>query len=145
MTGNYRLRAPLLLYSVMHGKTAALRTNLIANSCPEDTLNVLSVLQASPVEELLEAGKLPKEYTKVWNSYKVRRDRPEHEEELKAAMRSKILQMQKQKNCSTYRLYKELNLNPGNINSWLKNGDSKKVSYRTAERIINYVMRLDAC
>ena len=35
----------------------------------------------------------------------------------------------------------ELKLNPGNVNSWLKNGDSSKVSYRNAERILNYVMQ----
>ena len=138
---NYRLRAPLLLYAVMHRKTATLRTQLTANACPEEVLDMLSTLEVSPVEAMLDAGSLPEEYCKVWNSFKAKHDKPKHDEELKAAMRMKILQLQKTKNCSTYKLYKELKLNPGNINSWLKNGDGTKVSYRTAERIISYVIQ----
>ncbi len=56
-------------------------------------------------------------------------------------MRKKILSIQKEKNCSNYRVYTDLHLNPGNINSWLKNGDSTKVSYQTAEKIMNYVLQ----
>lgn len=49
--------------------------------------------------------------------------------------------LQKKKNCSNYRLYKDLKLNPGNVNSWLKHGDGSKVSYQTAQQIITYVMQ----
>ena len=34
---------------------------------------------------------------------------------------------------------KLLKLNPGNVNSWLKNGNSAKVSFKTAEKILDYV------
>lgn len=141
MNGNYRLRAPLLLYAVKHGKTALLKSCLLKEKAPESLLTMLTHLEGSNIEELLEAGTLPEEYLKVWTSFKVRQNQPQTEEALKAAMRNKILHLQKAKNCSNYRLYKDLNLNPGNINSWLKNGDGSKVSYRTAERIISYVMQ----
>lgn len=78
---------------------------------------------------------------KVWNSFQVRRNRPQNDDALEAAMREKILQLQKAKSCSNYRLYRDLKLNTGNINSWLKNGDSSKVSYQTAQRIITYVIQ----
>ena len=141
MSGNYRLRAPLLLYAVTHGKTDLLKSCLLKEEAPEGLLTMLTHLEGSNLEELLEDGTLPEEYRKVWNSFKVRKNQPETEDALKAAMRNKILHLQKTKNCSNYRLYKDLNLNPGNINSWLKNGDGSKVSYHTAERIITYVMQ----
>ena len=102
---------------------------------------MLSFLEESDVEELLENGSLPEEYLKVWNSFQVRRAQPDNDRDLKAAMREKTLQLLKEKNCSNYRVYKDLNLNPGNVNCWLKNGDDSKVSYRTAEKIISYVVQ----
>ena len=137
---NFRLRAPLLLYAVTQGKTANLRSALLENGCHDSLLNMLSVLECTNVEQALESGALPEDYLKVWTSFKVRRDRPEHEDDLKAAMRDKIIQLQKSKKCSNYRVYKDLNLNPGNINSWLKHGDGSKVSYQTAEKIVEYVI-----
>jgi hypothetical protein len=138
---NFRLRAPLVLYAVVHGKSGLLRRELISNVCKEALLQTLDILDQSNVEMMLEQGNLPEEYVKVWNSFKVRRDRPQNDEALKAAMRTKIIQLQKDKNCSNYRLYKDLKLNPGNVNSWLKHGDGSKVSYQTAQQIITYVMQ----
>ena len=138
---NARLQAPLLLYAVTHGKTALLRGCLHCMDNSAHLLELLTLLESANVEELLVQGNLPMEYQKVWHSYKVRRDRPQNDAALKAAMRKKILRLQQEKHCSNYRLYKDLKLNPGNINSWLKNGDSSKVSYQTAAQIVTYVMQ----
>ena len=138
---NFRLRAPLLLYAVKWEKTDLLRSHFMKADGAEELLHMLSSLEKIELEDALENGKLPEEYLKVWNSFKVRRDKPKNEEELKESMRRKILQLQQAKQCSNYRLYKDLKLNPGNINSWLKNGDGSKVSYQTASRIITYVMQ----
>ena len=138
---NYRLRAPLVLYAVMHGKSSLLKRKIVEFSGPDDLLQMLDSLHEDNVEDLLKQGKLPDEYQKIWNSFMVRRDRLTNDNALKEAMRKKIIQLQKDKKCSNYRLYRDLDLNPGNINSWLKNGDGSKVSYRTAERIIAYVMQ----
>lgn len=81
------------------------------------------------------------DYSKVWHSFLVARDAPKRDDDLKGAMRKKILQLQAEKKCSNYRVYTDLKLNPGNINSWLKNGDSAKVSYQTAERVMDYVLQ----
>lgn len=46
----------------------------------------------------------------------------------------------KQAKCVTnYRIYKELNLNPGNVNAFLKNEDTSKVSVDTARKILAFV------
>ena len=83
------------------------------------------------------------EYQKVWNSFKVRRNRWKKDDELKTLMRKKIREMQTDLNLSNYRIYKDLNLNPGNINSWLKHGEDSKVSFQTAERILTHLMELE--
>jgi len=139
--GNHRLRAPLVLYAVLHGKAALLAKKLIGLDSPDELLQMLDLLNESNAEDLLKQGKLPDEYLKVWNSFAVRHDRLKTDFELKSAMREKIIELQKSKKCSNYRLYRDLKLNPGNINSWLKNGDGSKVSYQTAERIMAYVMQ----
>lgn len=71
----------------------------------------------------------------------VAKNAPERDKALKEAIRKKVLQMMQNGNCTNYRIYTDLKLNPGNVNSWLKNGDSSKVSYRNAERIMHYVMQ----
>ncbi len=138
---NPRLRAPLLLYAVTHGKADLLRSSLIKSNYNGNLLDLLQTLEASDVEDALEAGLLPRDYLKAWNSYKVMRDKPQNNDHLKAAMRDRIRQLQKDKGCSNYRIYKDLKLNPGNINSWLKDGDCTKVSYNTAKQIMDYVMQ----
>lgn len=141
---NYRLQAPLVLYAVVHGKCDLLKSLLLGDVNADDMLNMLSLLSVDTVEQQLQSEQLPETYQKVWNSFLVARDAPKRDEALKAAMRTKVLRMQAEKKCSNYRVYTDLKLNPGNINSWLKNGESAKVSYRTAERVMNYVMQFQA-
>ena len=54
-------------------------------------------------------------------------------------MQKKIVEMKKEKGITNYRIYKALNLNPGNVNSFLKNGDTGKVGLNTARRMLKYV------
>ena len=54
-------------------------------------------------------------------------------------MYQKICFTRKSKNMSNYRIYKELNLNPGNANAFLKYGDVSKVSLDTARKILAFV------
>ena len=50
-----------------------------------------------------------------------------------------IVRMMNEKGISNYRVYKDLNLNPGNINDYLTNKNVKKVSLQTVKQIYNYV------
>lgn len=141
---NYRLQAPLVLYAVVHEKRDLLNDFLQEKNSMKEMLGTLSLLSADSVEQQLRSGNLPEAYQKVWNSFLVARDAPKRDEALKAAMRKKVLRLQKEKKCSNYRVYTDLKLNPGNINSWLKTGDCTKVSYHTAERVVNYVLQFQA-
>lgn len=140
---NHRLRAPLALYAITTGKDALLRSHLQGLTYGDKLCNVLSSMQDRNIniECLLEDRQAPEEYLKVWDSFLVSRAAPDREKELKADMRKKILRLLEKKQCSAYRVYKDLDLNPGNVNSWLKHGDGSKVSYRTAERIVSYAVK----
>lgn len=54
-------------------------------------------------------------------------------------MYNKISEVKQAKCVSNYRIYKELNLNPGNVNAFLKNEDTSKVSVDTARKILAFV------
>ena len=46
----------------------------------------------------------------------------------------------KQQKCITnYRIYKELNLNAGNVNSFLKYGNTDKLSVETVRKVLTFI------
>lgn len=137
---NERLQAPLVLYAVAAGKSDLLARYLRSMGSGSEMLRALSIYSKDALaEQLQETHNAFDAYGKVWISYCVLRDAPQRDAAVKATMRRKIQRIQREKNCSNYRIYAALGLNPGNINSWLKNGDCSKVSYETAAQIMDFV------
>jgi len=83
------------------------------------------------------------EYRKVYKSYLSVRDKKKNENQTKALMRGKILRLQNEAGVSDYRIYKDLNLNQGNLHAYLKHGDCSKVSLDTARKTVDYLESLD--
>lgn len=137
---NPRLQAPLVLYAAASGKSDLLKKMLPPSDKTSDMLQNLSRFSQEHLETQLQNLDLPKEYQKAWNSFLVAQKAPSRDNDLKSTMRQKILQLQGINSCTNYRIYTDLGLNPGNINSWLRNGDSRKVSYQTARIIMEYVL-----
>ena len=138
---NPRLREPLLLYALFSGKEASLLRSAEGTALDE-LYN--SVLDRYSKEQMLHAfltndTELPSAYHKVWRSYMAQKNRKDTDAQTKELMRQRILAMQADKGVSNYRIYKELDLNPGNINDWLKNGAGEKVSLATARRAFEFV------
>lgn len=135
---NARLREPLLLYAAFTGKldyfgTQAKKAGL------DGYYGLLLSSSGEKLKNALQNGTLPPEYQKVWNSYLVEKHQKDRENETVELMRQKILRLQKQNGVSSYRIYTDLRLNPGNINAWLKHGSGDKVSLDTARRVLDYV------
>ena len=51
----------------------------------------------------------------------------------------RIVELQEEKGITNYRIYKSLNLNPGNVNAFLKNGDVSKMGLNTVRKILEFV------
>ena len=102
---------------------------------PCDTLSGLSNLN---LETFLLSGDLS-EYKTIYDNFVYMRDRNHKEDSIKALMHAKIVERQSQKGITNYRVYKALNLNPGNINAYLKNCDTSKVSLDTVRNVLAFV------
>lgn len=138
---NPRLREPLFLYALYTQKQEVL---LQATKDPvlhsvyyemtrRYTENTMTEMFVSGSEEV------PAEYTKVWRSYMSRKNRGQADDHTKELMRQKVKRLQEKYGVTNYRIYTDLRLNPGNLNAWLKHGDSDKVSLDTARKTLRYV------
>jgi hypothetical protein len=85
---------------------------------------------------------LPAEYIKVFRSYLSVRDRKQGDDHTKALIREHIVRLQQQKGISTYRIYTDLQLNHGNMNTYIKHGDVSKVSLDMARSAMAYMERI---
>lgn len=140
-TTNPRLREPLLLYAVYSQKQDTLLQATKNTSLHSEYQWLVMRYSADEMTELLELASplLPAEYHKVWHSYMSRKNRWQADEHTKELIRQKVKRLQVNTGVTNYRIYTDLKLNPGNLNAWLKHGDSDKVSLDTARRALRYV------
>ena len=136
---NPRLREPLYLYALFTGQLVLLQRSVCGTTLaavyaglPDDPTEMEKQLRVEP-SELSEA------YGKVGHSDLVYKERGKRDEETKELMRQQIVHLQAERGVSNYRLYTSLGLNPGNLNAWLKHGDGKKVSLKTARTVLEQV------
>lgn len=138
---NPRLREPLFLYAVYSQKEKVLLQVTKEPKLYAEYDRMVSLYTADRMTELFEQASplLPAEYHKVWRSYQSRKNRGQADEHTKELMRLKVKRLQEKNGVTNYRIYTDLKLNPGNLNAWLKHGDSDKVSLETARRTLRYV------
>ena len=140
---NPRLIEPLLLYSITAGQVGRLISFMYKDGVLESYKSVLPILQGIDLEEAALSGQLddslPREYGKFLKSYRASYNRPETTKDSKRMRweRSRILQLEK--GISTADIYRALGLNAGNVNAYLKHGDTDKVSLQNATDIMNYL------
>ncbi len=81
------------------------------------------------------------EYRTIYENYLNYKSRKVNDDKIKDLMQKRIIEVQEEKGITNYRIYKALNLNPGNVNAFLKNGDTGKVGLDTVRRMLAYVNR----
>jgi hypothetical protein len=81
-------------------------------------------------------------YRKVLTSYAARKNKTDADNHTKALMRTKILELQKQKRITTYRICKDLCLNAGNVTAFLNHENYSKLSLTATRRILNYLREI---
>ena len=140
-SSNPRLREPLLLYAMYWRKQDILLQATKAPALQAEYHRLVSLYTADKMAELLEQASplLPAEYHKVWRSYQSRKNRAQADDRTKELMRQKVKRLQEKNGVTNYRIYTDLKLNPGNLNAWLKHGNSDKVSLETARKTLRYV------
>jgi hypothetical protein len=136
-----RLVEPLYLYAAMSGATERLLRLSKGAGFFEQYAQLVSLYKTKA--ELLKAleardRKIPERYQKVYGTYRYYRDRVKSNREYSSRARQEILRAMSERGLSKYRIYKDLQLNPGNINNYLKNGDVRSVSRATVDRILDY-------
>lgn len=136
---NPRLREPLLLYALASGKKDILLRAAKKFALEEFYAPALAAIGDNSIETVLEENGLPQEYLKVWRSFLAKKNSHLTDNATKEMIRNKILNLQKERSISNYRIYTDLKLNPGNFNSWLKHGDSTKISLDSARSCLNYL------
>lgn len=126
------------MYLVLYTKED-LKNRLIKKySYLKTACNQLSGLEENNINDFLNSERLS-HYRTIYQNYIYEKDKKVLENKLKQMMYQKICFTRKSKNMSNYRIYKELNLNPGNANAFLKYGDVSKVSLDTARKILAFV------
>lgn len=79
------------------------------------------------------------DYKKIVTSYMYERTKIERDNHTKLLMRKAIIEIQEKKGITNYRIQKELKLNYGNMNYFLKNGSVEKLALETVREMLNYV------
>lgn len=135
---NARLKDVLSLYLVMYTKESLRSKLLIKFDYLKSSCEKLKGIDDDNAETYLQNDSLSG-YRTVYNNFLYQRNRKEQEDRLKMMMYRKISEVKQAKCVTNYRIYKELNLNPGNVNAFLKNEDTSKVSVDTARKILAFV------
>jgi len=131
MDKNIRILSPLILYSALTDNKALF--NKYTNNKYEMVLNKLNA------NNFLDEEFQEFDFQKIYSSYQSRINKYNYEKETKKKARDSIVTIMKHKKITNYRIYKDLHLNPGNINDYLTNNNPSKVSLSLAKRIYNYV------
>ncbi|MGN1130256.1 MAG: hypothetical protein ACI4Q8_02800 [Ruminococcus sp.] len=135
---NARLKDVLTLYLVMYTEENLKDKLLKKFKYLNSSCKKLEGLDDDNAEIYLQKDSLS-EYRTVYNNFLYQRNRKEQENRLKMMIYKRISEVKQAKCLSNYRIYKEMNLNPGNVNAFLKNEDPSKVSLDTARKILTFV------
>jgi len=139
---NPRLKEPLFLYAVFSGKQDIL-LKALRNSPLYKEASFITSKPESTLREMFESESsvLPEAYHKVWHTYLSRKNCVQADLHTKELIRQKIIGLQEKKGISSYKIYTNLNVNPGNLNYWLKHGDGRKVSLDVAREALSFAGR----
>lgn len=129
LPNNPRLKEPLVVYSILTETTERIcMKNREFYSEYEYVKNNYSNLRT-----------LSRNYEKLLKSFEYASNKKINDDDTKQKMRERILFIQRDKNISNYRIYTDLKLNAGNVNSFLKHGQCNKLHIDTVRKIWKHV------
>lgn len=126
---NPRIKEPLVLYAILSGVS---ETTLSKNKMVYEEYMLVK-------ERFDDYDSISSKYNKVKMAYLFEKNKHLNDDDTKHRMRSKILELQQEKSVSNYRIYTDLHLNKGNTNSFIKNGNPRRLSLRNVRKIWKYL------
>ena len=140
-SNNPRLREPLFLYALLSGKENVLLKATKDAELKREYKALLVLYDKTSMYQALQnnEAELPERYLRVYRSYVSVANNAQNENHLKLLMREYIVQLQREKGISTYRIYTDLKINHGNMNAYIKHGNCANVGLETVRRIIAYL------
>lgn len=133
--GNYRLKEPLFLYCY-YNKKADVLTRYLNAADRDEFLAAVKAVEGGALTEL------PPNYVKVFKAYEYQCNKHNNETRVKMLMTKKITRLQAEKGVTSYRVYTDLRINPGNYDSFVKGRDYSKLSLDKGREILDYLERL---
>lgn len=86
---------------------------------------------------------ISKDYEKLYNSYQYACNRQTRINDTKYLLRKKIIELQKTKNVSIYKIYNDLNIDKRNLYCCINSEDLDRVNIKTMEKIWKYLEEQD--
>ena len=133
--GNYRLREPLFLYCFYNDKSDIL-LKYLNDTDKEKYTFIVTLLKSNLIDDL------PVDFAKVLNSYKRKVSMKDNDDNIKRLMFDKIIILKEHKKVTNYRIYKDLNINAGNFNDFIKNRKLSRLSLDKSREVYNYLQNL---
>lgn len=143
-TSKPRLQERLVLYAIAAGKVERLRSFLYREDFLEELAALSQMLREKNLDDpaILDEVQLPDRYEKALLSFKAAYQRIDTRNESKKLRWEKSVQLQKEKGVPNSQISHYLNLDAGNVNTYLKHGAIEKLSLDNATRIMKYLHSL---
>ena len=129
LPGNPRLKEPLVVYSILTGVSDRI--------CMKDKDFFEEYVYAKTNYSNLRL--LSTNYEKLLRSFDYASNKKRNDDDSKMRMRERILLIQREKNITNYRIYTDLKMNAGNVNSFLKHGQCDKLRIDSVRKIWKHV------
>lgn len=132
---NRRLLEPLILYCLYFNKKEILKKYV--------GQKYLDIVNEIAIDNVFDE-KYRYEYTflKIRTSYQRKINVYNYDRDIKSHLRDNIKTLMKNKNVSTYYIYKSLDLNKGNVNAFISKGDIDKLSLEKTRKILHFVKEI---
>jgi len=141
---NPRLRERLVLYAIATGKEERLRSFLYREDIIEELTTLSQELRGKDFNNpaILSELQLPSRYMKALLSFKAAFQKIDTRNESKKLRWEKSVQLQREKGVPNTQICQYLNLDAGNVNTYLKHGAVEKLSLENATKIMKYLYSL---
>ncbi len=132
-----RIKEPLVVYASLKRSPETVRKLFGNTSLLHDYITYFASCKNMNEDYFLT---LPENYKKLYRSYLSVRDQKETEKRIKELYRDNILKLQNSARITDYKICKSLNINHGNLHSFLYQGKFENISLDNVRKIYDLLI-----